>query len=287
MDYNKNDLDTNNQIIQSRPRELSNDYKETKKHSKKFKIIGFCLIIAALTLLSVNAYQYAEGFIANMKSAKAYSKAQELILEKSYDNALKTLNSIEYDNYKDSKSLVYYCNALNDYKKGDIGSAYKKVKVIAIKDEKINQTLNDEIEDFSLGIRDEYKDYKAEQNLIRETISKGVPYVGMSEEYIEKTALGSSSGSVKKGYAVINGKKCPVNNYYFKDGDETIYTVCCANGYVNEVWDCRNNHYNNRNDNYNNRNYNNHNKNYNYHNNGGHHNRYSNRDFSGHHHNGY
>ena len=254
-----------------------------KKHSKKFKIIGICFIISALTLISINAYQYGKGFITDIKSAKAYNKAQELILESSYDDAIQTLNSIENDNYKDSKSLVYYCNALNDYEKGDINNAYNKAAVISIQDDKINRTLSDEIEEFSISVKDEYKDYKEEQKLIKETISKGVPYVGMSEEYIQKTSLGNFSASVKKGYAVIDGKRCPVNNYYFKDGDETIYTVCCANGYVNEVWDCRNNHYNHRNDNYNN----NQNRNYNYHNNGGHHREYHNRDFSGHHHSGY
>ena len=84
------------------------------------------------------------------------------------------------------------------------------------------------------------KEYEQEQHRrFLENLKKSVPYVGMSEDYIAKTSLGSPT---LKGHnrQVRNGAQLLANLYdYYNRNGEVIYSIRCIEGKVTEVWDWR------------------------------------------------
>lgn len=71
-----------------------------------------------------------------------------------------------------------------------------------------------------------------------------VPYTGMKEEYIGRTALGTPSGPMKPHYENRNGSYMTVNEYEFYRGGKVIFKVeCVKDGCVISVEDYRKNPY--------------------------------------------
>ncbi len=72
-----------------------------------------------------------------------------------------------------------------------------------------------------------------------EQVQSGVPYVGMSEQYIGRTKLGAPSSTVRHNRQVKNGQQLTANLYdIYKDG-KRIFTARCVEGVVTEGWDNR------------------------------------------------
>ena len=70
-------------------------------------------------------------------------------------------------------------------------------------------------------------------------MNSGVPFVGMSENDINRTSLGAPSSEIRHNKECINGKQYTANLYDFYKGSSKVFTARCVQGKVTDVWDHR------------------------------------------------
>ncbi|MCD7717220.1 MAG: hypothetical protein LUI39_12345 [Lachnospiraceae bacterium] len=221
-------------------------------------------ILISLALLLVAGIA-ADRYIAhqNMLEVKAtYQEAVELAEQDSYEEAYELLEQINEEHYADMDidGMISLCQAHMSYDEDDIESAYSGVKSLNL--ENVSDDILTDLDSFKEQVTADYEVYleekaiaeseaaeqrakeKAEREAAQEKsflerLSKQVPYVGLSEEYIGKTALGAPSSTVRHNTEMVNGKAYTANLYDFKSGNTTIFTARCVQGEVIQVWDKR------------------------------------------------
>ena len=143
-----------------------------------------------------------------------------------------------YDVFAD---LYNYCEARSRLKDGDtIGARFALDRIYPLfrKDEVAQ--LRQEIEADMPAYRERERQ-KEEQRLQEEKAEarRGVPYVGMDEDWIDITSLGVHDG-LRYNNEVKNGTVCKANLYDFENSDgAVIFTARCLSGEVTQVWDYR------------------------------------------------
>lgn len=167
-----------------------------------------------------------------------------LIANENYKVACYKLESIKEENYKDTKALIAYCNAIISYENGDIKSAYWNVDSLYFRYQTTEQ--NKKIDYFRQKVELEYDKYCEqkrieEQKAYEKKITTGVPFIGMSENDINRTSLGKPSSKIRHNMECISGKQYMANLYDFYNGSERVFTARCVQGKVTNVWDYRNN----------------------------------------------
>ncbi len=215
---------------------------------KKTKLI---LIGALATAVSIAAVRF---IVSRVRNEPDYSAAEELIEQRRYRQALERLDSLEDGGYKSARALRDYCMAHLDYAQGDVEKAYHEM--IWVDDYIYNHSyLSDaqleETRAFRKQLKNEAIDYRVEQ-LAREEeeaarereearvrLRGRVPYMGMSEDYIDLTSLGSPDPFVHQDFETIRGEQLEVNQYTFSNDRRVIFEATCARGRVIRVSDFR------------------------------------------------
>ncbi|MCD7743834.1 MAG: hypothetical protein LUI13_00830 [Lachnospiraceae bacterium] len=202
-----------------------------------------------------------ERFEAEVR--ETYRQAEELIKQDLYEEAdekLEQIRGLQYTELEIDK-LLSLCEAHMSYDDGDLTSAYETVSSLEM--EYAGSAIQTELDAFKAQVSEEYDLYLEEKAIAEseaqvqrekeaaeraaekeksflESLKKKVPYVGLAEEYIGKTALGAPSSTVRHNTEMVNGKAYTANLYDFKSGNKTIFTARCVQGEVIQVWDKRN-----------------------------------------------
>ena len=87
------------------------------------------------------------------------------------------------------------------------------------------------------------KQREEEERQYLQSLAKSLPYVGMSEKYINDTALGKPSSTVRHNREMVNGQSLVANLYDYTRNGYVIFTARCINGEVYQVFDHRSDPY--------------------------------------------
>jgi len=191
-----------------------------------------------------------------------YQEAEELIEQELYEEAGGLLEQISEKVYSglETKELLALCQSHMSYDSNDITTAYSMVSSLELQN--VSVEIQEKLEAYKEQVTTEYEVYLEEQAIAEseaeeqkkkekeeqaaakeksflESLSKKVPYVGMSETYISKTSLGEPSSTVRHNTEMISGQAYTANLYDFKSGNTTIFTARCVQGKVIRVWDNR------------------------------------------------
>lgn len=202
---------------------------------KKSEIVAVTLCILALggLLLAkpvMNAYETHQALSA------AHEKASELMAQGRWMEA-----SFALDHYEVYEDLRDYCRAKAQLESGNTLGAKITLDGISPSFQGGDvAALRQEIE-ADLPAYYERERQKEEQRLQEEKAAarKGVPYVGMDEDWIDITSLGVHD-DLRHNNEVKNGEIYQANLYDFENSDGAlIFTARCVFGRVTEVWDYR------------------------------------------------
>ena len=197
----------------------------------------YIIIVVAIALIVIGKIAYDQYQIKT-----TYEKAINEISNADYISAIITLRSIEEEKYRDTESWITYCKAHILYDEGKIDTAHWLADSLDFKYQTAEQ--QEETDVFISKIEQKYDGYletkKAEEKKAYEAkIRTGVPFVGMSEQDIAKTSLGTPSPDVRHNNECINGEQYTANLYDFYNGSYIVFTARCVQGKVTEVWDYR------------------------------------------------
>ena len=92
---------------------------------KKEYVLGVLSIIAVVFAVGFGIYL---DYSHNQEVKSAYMKAQNLIDQERYEEAIDALSCIAHENYEDTQELIDYCQAHLSYDSGNLEAAYKKLK---------------------------------------------------------------------------------------------------------------------------------------------------------------
>lgn len=191
-------------------------------------ILALCGLLLAKPVM--NAYE------THQAQSAAYEEARELMAQERWSEAGLVLG--RYDTFED---LSKYCEAKSRLKHGDTLGA--KITLDGIDPSGLQEDvaeLRQEIEADMPAYRERERQ-KEEQRLREEKAAarRGVPYVGMDEDWIDITSLGAHD-ELRHNDEMENGKVYQANLYDFKNSDgATIFTARCLFGQVIAVWDYR------------------------------------------------
>ena len=201
----------------------------------------------------------------NKNIEDTYNNAVNLIKSEAYEDGLAELDKAnpepidrddfmwdakrnEIENpYKNTIPLYAYSLAKIEYKSDDV-SLYTVNDYLELIPSNYNGELSEEIKKFKADFKPEYDDYLAERERIaeqerqkqlqetKERLKNTIPYEGMSESYINYTAMGNYHD---KEYVVVGkGKRTEwsKNEYRWKNSNgKTILYVECRDGVVTDV----------------------------------------------------
>lgn len=204
-------------------------------------------------------------YMHNKNIEDTYNNAVNLIKNEAYEDGLAELDKAnpepidrddfmwdairnEIENpYKNTIPLYAYSLAKIEYGSDDV-SLYTVNDYLELIPSNYNGELSEEIKKFKADFKPEYDDYLAERERIaeqerqkqlqetKERLKNTIPYEGMSESYINYTAMGNYHD---KEYVVVGkGKRTEwsKNEYRWKNNNgKTILYVECRDGVVTDV----------------------------------------------------
>lgn len=220
-----------------------------------FLVIVFLLVAAIISGI----------YVHNKNIEDTYNNAVNLIKSEAYEDGLAELDKAnpepidrddfmwdakrnEIENpYKNTIPLYAYSLAKIEYGSDDV-SLYTVNDYLELIPSNYNGELSEEIKKFKADFKPEYDDYLAERERIaeqerqkqlqetKERLKNTIPYEGMSESYINYTAMGNYHD---KEYVVVGkGKRTEwsKNEYRWKNNNgKTILYVECRDGVVTDV----------------------------------------------------
>lgn len=217
------------------------------------KVLILAMCIMGVVLICVAAWNYYVDW--------TYQKAEQLIAQEQYVEALEHLNRIRQKDYakdykkdyKDTLNLIRLCDSHICYEQGEIEEAYdilgnlnflKPMRYQTEEQEKAISAYRAELEAAYEPIYKEIEkkrreEYQREQEELLKRIRSDVPYVGMSEKYIDETILGKHAPKVRGNTAMVNGKRYSATIYDFVRKGKVVFSARCIQGKVTEIWDWR------------------------------------------------
>lgn len=202
---------------------------------------GFIRILL-ITLTAVSIFVLVEiGWNeAERKKAAveaAYSEACGLISEGNEQEALELLEEIDVT-YMDCAALKAFCKVGIVYDTENFRAAGEAAKRLDLPDfsGKLQSYINHRLLEIGVSYHELLEQDRIEA---MDKIRNGIPYVGMSEDYIGITSLGKPSEDVRHNFQCINGEQYFTNLYDFYNGKKVIFTARCISGRVTEIWDWR------------------------------------------------
>lgn len=199
---------------------------------KKSEII--CVTVCILVLCGLLfAKPIMDAYEKHQAQSAAYEEAQELMAQERWSEA-----SLLLGRYEAFEDLSKYCEAKSRLKDGDTVGAEIALRGVSPSDAVTK--LRQEIEADMPAYR-EREQQKKEQRLREEKAAaqRGVPYVGMDEDWIDITSLGAHD-ELRHNDEMENGKVYQANLYDFKNRDgAVVFSARCLFGRVTQVWDYR------------------------------------------------
>ena len=211
---------------------------QRKRRKTKKVVVWITGTLATCIVLGLTV----KAVVIRVTTPQIYEEAISLAETGAYEEAADMLSDLlldtKKDDYLDAQAYIKLWNAHLCYDEGDITEALECIKgmdFLYLDSEEL-QTVND----FAYSVKVKYREKVAEErHAYYESLSKKVPYVGMNESDIGKTALGEPADIVRHEKVTISAISYMSNLYDFKLGSETIFTACCVQGVVTEVWDNR------------------------------------------------
>lgn len=191
-------------------------------------ILALCGLLLAKPVM--NAYE------THQAQSAAYEEAYELMAQERWMDASFALGY--YDTFDDLRD---YCRAKAQLENGNTLGAKITLEGVSLSlQEGDVAALRQEIEADMPAYRERERQ-KEEQRLQREkeAAQRGVPYVGMDEDWIDITSLGAHD-ELRHNDEMENGKVYQADLYDFKNRDgAVIFSARCVFGSVTQVWDYR------------------------------------------------
>ena len=201
-------------------------------------------VVVATVIVPIFAIWIGNSTARHKQNMELYEQAVALYDGGSYDEAKELFYDVPDRDFRDTRAYIALCRARIAYRNGNINAAYHDLKNVRLYGASGEQL--EALKAFEETLDAEYEIYKkekviADKRAYRDRITNGVPYVGMPESEIRNTSLGAPSGNVRHNTEMKNGQPHDANIYDFKNGNATIFTARCVDGYVINVWDHRDN----------------------------------------------
>jgi len=198
---------------------------------KWYKVVLRILAIFALAGI------LAAGIKRSAEKEKEYQRYVQLVMDEQYADAESALSMLSDGdrNYKDVDSLMAFCHTgiayQNDFPEFDLYSNDFTIEFRNLPKEQ-NEILQDRLSKMYSRYRARIiENYEAEQEALAEKAKNGVPYVGMSVNYIDSTTLGEAA--VKLIFSNMD------RYIFYNESGRWIFTADCTNGSVASVEDYR------------------------------------------------
>ena len=177
--------------------------------------------------------------------AQAIRQAEEMYIQGlsqfskgDYKAAYKSFNIAREKNVEESKAYYFYSVGMDYAASKNYDNAESSIRrgtnaAISTKTVQLGKQLLRQVQT-------EHKAYDEQQEKeYLQSLAKSLPYVGMSEKYINKTALGKPSSTVRHNREMVNGQSIVANLYDYTSNGYVIFTARCVNGVVTDVFDDR------------------------------------------------
>lgn len=175
------------------------------------------------------------------QAEEAYQLGKQLYAQEQYSEAMDAFGIAKEKGIEYSDSFYEICHAFVLYETNNFSSAIYQIQSLTKKPDIPKELLRDAELLIQKSERAQKEYEKERQRKYLENLAKSVPYIGMSEEYIAKTSLGTPS-LIGHNRQVKNGDQLLANLYdYYNRNGEVIYSVRCVEGKITEIWDKRDN----------------------------------------------
>ena len=203
------------------------------------------IVIFVLSIAFVLIFSKVQEDRRQAAEAQAIRQAEEMYIlglsqfsKGDYKAAYRSFDIAREKNIEESKAYYYY----------SVGMDYAASKKYDNAESSIRKGTNAAIstKTMQLGkklltqVQTEHKAYDEQQEKeYLQSLAKSLPYVGMSEKYINNTALGKPSSTVRHNREMVNGQSLVANLYDYTSNGYVIFTARCVNGVVTDVFDDR------------------------------------------------
>lgn len=181
--------------------------------------------------------------------AQAVRQAEEMYIQGlsqfskgDYKAAYKSFNIAREKNVEESKAYYFYSVGMDYAASKNYDNAESSIRrgtnaAISTKTVQLGKQLLRQVQ----TERKAYDEQQEKEYL--QSLSESLPYVGMSEKFINNTALGKPSSTVRHNREMINGQSLVANLYDYTRNGYVIFTARCINGEVYQVFDHRSDPY--------------------------------------------
>ena len=213
--------------------------------------------LTMITIIGILAFSLVFAFICSKVYEERQKEAEALAVHQAEVMYAQGLNQFATGDYKTAsqsfeiarqknieESVAYYLYSIGmdyaaskKYDTAELNIRNGANAAISTKTKQLGKQLLTQVQK-------EHKAYDEQQEKqYLQGLSKSLPYVGMSEKYIDKTALGKPSSTVRHNREMVNGQSLVANLYDYTRNGNVIYTARCVNGVVTNIFDHRDDPY--------------------------------------------
>ena len=203
------------------------------------------IVIFVLSIAFVLIFNKVQEDRRQEAEAQAVRQAEEMYIQGlsqfskgDYKAAYRSFDVAREKNIEESKAYYYYSVGMDYAASKNYDNAESSIRrgtnaAISTKTVQLGKQLLKQVQT-------EHKAYDEQQEKeYLQSLAKSLPYVGMSEKYINKTALGKPSSTVRHNREMVNGQSLVANLYDYTSNGYVIFTARCVNGVVTDVFDDR------------------------------------------------
>ena len=218
---------------------------ERKAENKSSRLAITIITIFVLSCAFLLVYSKVQEDRRKEAEAQAIRQAEEMYIQglsqfskENYEAAYKSFNIAKAKNIEESNAYYYYSVGMDYAASKNYDNAESSIRkginaAISTKTMRLGKQLLNRVET-------EHTAYdKQQEKEYLQNLAKSLPYVGMSEKYINNTALGRPSSTVRHNHEMVNGQSLLANLYDYTSNGYVIFTARCVNGVVTDVFDDR------------------------------------------------
>ena len=215
-------------------------------------IIAVFVILIAIAVLTAGIKEdnrRKEEAEALQRAEEMYQLGLEQFSDGKYSAASKSFGIAKEKNIGESQAYWYYSVGMDYAASNSYYSARDRIKsgsncATTSETKQVGKKLLAQIEKDEQKYNEQLKKQREEEERqYLQSLAKSLPYVGMSEQYINDTALGKPSSTVRHNREMINGQSLVANLYDYTRNGYVIFTARCINGEVYQVFDHRSDPY--------------------------------------------
>ena len=205
-------------------------------------ILAFSLVFALICSKVYEERQKEAEALAVRQAEVMYAQGLNQFATGDYKAASQSFDAARQKNIEESKAYYLYSIGMDYAASKKYDSAESNIRsgtnaATSTKTKQLGKQLLTQVQKEHKA----YDDQQEKQYL--QGLSKSLPYIGMSEKYIDKTALGKPSSTVRHNREMVNGQSLVANLYDYTRNGYVIYTARCVNGEVTDIFDHRDDPY--------------------------------------------